>query len=317
MSASFSIPLLTTAGAVITGTYFGYVFSPLSDYNNLAAGLAEKDIPAFISCQLKVTAPSAIICLAVYAVMNLQIDSSVGSIQDSAVFVDEIGQIFKGGLINYLPLVIVLVIMLLRKPTLIAIFSGIVSGALLSIFYQGNSFSDVIGAIWSGASVSADNQLIASIFSRGGMQSMSGVSILFILAFCLMGILNTCNITEVIMAPVESKINGIFSAAIYTFAITFIINAMSASGITSCVIVLGFMLPVYMQKKIDVSILLTVTTIGGILATLVIPWHSNCVNPASFLGINPSDMITIIFAPWVAAIVCAVYLILKKLSLKN
>ena len=136
MSASFSIPSLITASAVISGTYFGYVFSPLSDYNNLACGLVEKDIVSFIVCQLKITAPSAAICLVIYYFINKNYAITLGNPQDTQLFVSEIENIFNTGIVNFVPLAIVLVIMFMRKPTLIAIISGIVSGGAVSVFYQ-------------------------------------------------------------------------------------------------------------------------------------------------------------------------------------
>ena len=317
MSASFSIPSLITASAVISGTYFGYVFSPLSDYNNLACGLVEKDIVSFIVCQLKITAPSAAICLVIYYFINKNYAITLGNPQDTQLFVSEIENIFNTGIINFVPLAIVLVIMFMRKPTLIAIISGIVSGGAVSVLYQGNSLADVIESMWTGAKFNGGNEIITAVFSRGGMQSMSGVCLLFILAFALMGALNTCGITEVIIKPVENRIKGVFSAAVYTLIITFAINAMSASGITSCVIVLGFMLPIYKSKNLDLSALMTTSTIGGILCTLMIPWHSNCINSASFLGVMPTDIITVMFAPAVAVVVCLVYLALSNFVVKK
>ena len=146
---------------------------------------------------------------------------------------------------------------------------------------------------------------------------MSGVSLLFILAFALMGVLNGCGITDVIIKPVQKRINGAISAAVYTLIITVVINAMSASAVTSCVIVIGFMLPVYQSKKLDVSILAITTTIGCLLCTLVIPWHSNCVNPAAFLGVAPTDMIKVVFAPAVMTAVSFIYFIANRILANN
>ena len=60
-----------------------------------------------------------------------------------------------------------------------------------------------------------------------------------------------------------------------------------------------------------------INIIGGILCTLVIPWHSNCINPASFLGVMPTDIITVMFAPAVAVVVCLVYLALSNFVVKK
>ena len=317
ISAGFSIPQLTAAGAVVTGTFFGYMLSPLSDYNNLACGLVEKDIMSFISCQLKATIPSAAICLGIYFCINRTFAFDNGSAQNTQFFVAEIEKIFRTGAVNFIPLVIVILIMIMRKPTLIAVLSGIISGMAVSVLYQGNTVSQVIDAMWSGAKFAAGEEIITSVFSRGGMQSMSGVSLLFILAFALMGVLNGCGITDVIIKPVQKRINGAISAAVYTLIITVVINAMSASAVTSCVIVIGFMLPVYQSKKLDVSILAITTTIGCLLCTLVIPWHSNCVNPAAFLGVAPTDMIKVVFAPAVMTAVSFIYFIANRILANN
>src|SRR5699024_6831807 len=63
---SMGIPAAMTAGAVISGAYFGDKMSPLSDTTNLASGLTETDLYEHIKNMFYTTVPGLVIALIVY-----------------------------------------------------------------------------------------------------------------------------------------------------------------------------------------------------------------------------------------------------------
>ena len=64
-----------TAGAVISGAYFGDKLSPLSDTTNLASAIAECDLFNHIKYLLYTTLPSIFLTMIVFTYFSLSIDS--------------------------------------------------------------------------------------------------------------------------------------------------------------------------------------------------------------------------------------------------
>lgn len=301
MAAGFSIDLAHCAGAIVTGTYFGYMISPVSDAENLLCGLLERDIMMDVKYQMIVVIPSALICLIIYYFIGSAMENTAGhdSIREIALLITHN---FKAGIINLFPIIVVIIMILVIKSTLISVLGGIASGIAVSIIYQKNSIISTIESMWFGPSLISESDFIREVFNNGGMKSMSDVVILFIMAFGLIGMLHKCGIVNSVISIFENKISGRLSATFYTVIISFIANFMSASSIASIVITVSMLMPVYEKEGLDRGDFARAVSIGGIICTLVIPWHSNAMNSASLLGIDSMLMISVMFAPMVAVL---------------
>ena len=70
---AFNIPPGMTAGAVISGAYFGDKLSPLSDTTNLAPAMAGTDLYSHIKYMTYTTLPTYIITLVVFIILSLSL----------------------------------------------------------------------------------------------------------------------------------------------------------------------------------------------------------------------------------------------------
>ena len=71
---AMGIPMGMTAGAILSGAYFGDKMSPLSDTTNLAAAMAGADLFTHIRYMLYTTVPTLIITLIVFTIISLQME---------------------------------------------------------------------------------------------------------------------------------------------------------------------------------------------------------------------------------------------------
>ena len=94
------LSIAVTAGAVISGAYFGDKMSPLSDTTNLAAGITQNDLFEHIRNMTWTTIPSIAIALLVYAMVGV---GSVGAdIGDSLILVQRsLSENFTLGLVAF------------------------------------------------------------------------------------------------------------------------------------------------------------------------------------------------------------------------
>ncbi|MEO6346781.1 MAG: Na+/H+ antiporter NhaC family protein, partial [Aquaticitalea sp.] len=74
IAEALGVPLGMTAGAVISGAYFGDKISPMSDTTNLAPAMAGTDLFTHIRYMLYTTIPTLIITLIVFIVIGLNLE---------------------------------------------------------------------------------------------------------------------------------------------------------------------------------------------------------------------------------------------------
>ena len=73
---AFNIPAGMTAGAVISGAYFGDKMSPLSDTTNLAPAMAGTDLYSHIKYMTYTTVPTYVITLVIFIILSFNLGIS-------------------------------------------------------------------------------------------------------------------------------------------------------------------------------------------------------------------------------------------------
>ena len=126
-----------TAGAVLSGAYFGDKMSPLSDTTNLAPAMAGTDVMTHVKFMLLPTGVTYVICLIFFGVLGF-LQHTSGAADLSAV--EEICGALQGRFtispILLLPPVVVIVAVALKVPAIPGIALGILSGAILGLIVQ-------------------------------------------------------------------------------------------------------------------------------------------------------------------------------------
>ncbi|HNU58906.1 MAG TPA: Na+/H+ antiporter NhaC family protein, partial [Aquaticitalea sp.] len=74
IAEALGVPLGMTAGAVVSGAYFGDKISPMSDTTNLAPAMAGTDLFTHIRYMLYTTTPTIIITLIVFIIIGLNLE---------------------------------------------------------------------------------------------------------------------------------------------------------------------------------------------------------------------------------------------------
>jgi NhaC family Na+:H+ antiporter len=124
-----------TAGAIISGAYFGDKISPLSETTNLAPAIAGTNLFEHIQYMLWTTVPSIIITLILFVVIGLGAD-----LPDTASGIEEmqglLQQEFNLGLHMLVPLLVLLTMAIKKVPAFPTVFIGALLGAVWAVFFQ-------------------------------------------------------------------------------------------------------------------------------------------------------------------------------------
>ncbi len=303
---SMGMDPLVVAAPIIGGAFFGDQFSPLSDSTNVAAGSVGVDLIESVKYQATTTVPSVIICSVIYYLWGMNLDTSKADLSVIQNVINGIDSSYKMGFVPLIPMLVVVVLLLRKVPSIPSILGGSITGYLVAWLYQGQSFSSVALSMWSGYKLHSSNAFIAKIFSRGGITSMSGTAFLFVFAFGLFGILSTAGIIDKVVEPLMNKVNSRTSGTLSTVVLGFVSNITSASGNFSFIFTGNLMTPVFVKKNLNKWDLTRAMSVGCLLTGLFVPWNSNPVTVCGFLGVDPQAMLPYMFIPVVSFIVLMV-----------
>lgn len=123
------VPLPAAAGAVCTGAFFGDKVSPLSDSPVITATVCEVPLMDGIRHALISTGPAYLISLVFYFVYGLRYSggSVGGEVYEDILFT--VSAEFWLSPVLLLPVLVVVVLILMKKPTIPTFIAGIAAGA--------------------------------------------------------------------------------------------------------------------------------------------------------------------------------------------
>lgn len=172
VAQGLGVPLPAAAGAVCTGAFFGDKVSPLSDSPVITATVCEVPLMDGIRHALISTGPAYLISLVFYFVYSLRYSGgSVGG----EVYEDILSTVsaeFWLSPVLLLPVLVVVVLILMKKPTIPTFIAGIAAGAVMAMLCQGVSLHDILTVMYSGFSADTGSDVVNSMLNRGGFTSM-------------------------------------------------------------------------------------------------------------------------------------------------
>lgn len=209
-----------TAGAIISGAYFGDKLSPLSDTTNLAPAMAGTDVMTHVKFMLVPTGITYVFALAAFALMPLAARfipgfehvlytgaKGVGDMSSASALGEAIKDNFTIHPLLLLPPVVVIVAIALKLPAIPGITLGVFAGAILGLIFQkGCTVGDILnvslggynlqeGYVFASTAYSeeirsgATDAVWALLEGRGGISSMGDTISLVLIAMMYGGVM--------------------------------------------------------------------------------------------------------------------------------
>ena len=214
------MPIGPTAGAILSGSYFGDKLSPLSDTTNLAPAMAGTDVFTHVKYMIKATVISygiALIFFAVYGFMHVS-SGNVDTSQATAIM-EGLDSMFNINPVLLLPPLIVILAIAFKIPAIPGITLGVIAGAILAPIFQGDlpifnadslevehigvTFGDILVCARNGFVCNTDVEAINSLLSTGGLMNMASSILMTVLAMMFGGIMEGTRQLETIVNPVS------------------------------------------------------------------------------------------------------------------
>ena len=300
VSMGLGISPAITAGAIVSGAYFGDKMSPLSDTTNLAAAVVETDLFDHIRHMAWTTGPSFIIALLIFTVIG--IGSEVSSDGETlAITMNALSQSYNITLLTLIPLGVVLFLAMRRVPPLPTILFGALLGGLTAIALQPEvvlEFADspetgaILGytkGVWlalaDGFVSSTGNAEVDNLLSRGGMSSMLTTIWLIISALAFGAVLEYAGMLGRLIKSAlnAAKSTGALIATVVGSCIG--VNIVAGEQYMAVVLPGKMFKAEFARRKLDSRNLSRTIEDAGTLTSPLVPWNTCGAYMAATLGV--------------------------------
>lgn len=295
IGTAMGMPTGMVAAAVITGALFGDKLSPLSDIPVLCTGLVEGDLFKNIKYNLWTSVPPFIISLVIFLFMGMRFDS--GNYDAAAVneVLETLSANFHISPLALLPAVAVVIMLVLKVPSVPAILGGSLVGTAVAVGYQGLSFKTALSCMYGGFSIETGVEVVDKLLNRGGLSSMMSSVYILIGAVILGGMLDAIGVINAFLAPIIPKLNSEKRIIGATFATAAFINLVGSAAWLSNILTSQLMLPIYKKNNMEPELLSRTMEDCYIFATIIFPWHAMTVYFTSVLGCTWSSYMPYLF----------------------
>lgn len=317
---TLGISLGMTAGAVLSGAYFGDKMSPLSDTTNLAPAMAGADLFDHIKYMSYTTVPSIVITLIVFIIIGFSIDTAGAvSISDKLTSINEAFNITP-----WLFVVPALVIFLIVKkaPPLIALLGGTLLGGVAALIFQPEivlnisgaekldfiaGYKGVMNAITVDTYVETSSAELNDLFSSGGMKGMLGTIWLIICAMVFGGVMDAIGALARISKAILNLFDSIFGLFASTVFSCITLNVTASDQYLAIVVPGKMYTKAFKDKGLAPENLSRTLEDSGTVTSVLVPWNTCGAYQSGVLGVPVVDYFVFAIFNWLSPIMTLIF----------
>ncbi|GAA5525003.1 malate-2H(+)/Na(+)-lactate antiporter [Microbulbifer aestuariivivens] len=298
IAAALGLSPAITAGAIISGAYFGDKMSPLSDTTNVAAAVTSNDLFLHIRHMLWTTMPAFLIALVAFAAFGLAADTGNASAADIQALLDALREEFNISLVSLLPLALLLFMAWRKIPAYPTLIIGALVGCLIALVFEpetarrlggdDGALAGIKGAWYSlfdGYKSTSSNENVAELLSKGGMSSMLNTVWLIVSAMAFGGAMERAGFLERIVGWTLSRVKSVGGLISTTVLTCFGMNAAAGDQYMSIIIPGRMFRDAYREKGLNSLNLSRTLEDSGTITSVLIPWNTCGAYMTATLGI--------------------------------
>ncbi|MFV8783583.1 Na+/H+ antiporter NhaC [Microbulbifer sp. SA54] len=287
-----------TAGAVISGAYFGDKMSPLSDTTNVAAAVTSNDLFLHIRHMLWTTIPAFTIALVIFAVIGLSGTSGQASATEIEQLLGALKDEFSISLVSLLPLVLLLFMAWRKIPAYPTLIVGALVGCLIAMIFEPNVTRQLAGgdgplslvkgawhSLFDGYKSTSSNGEVAELLSKGGMSSMLNTIWLIISAMAFGGVMERAGFLDCIVNRALAGVKTVGGLVTTTVLTCFGMNAASGDQFMAIIIPGRMFREAFADKGLHGLNLSRTLEDSGTITSVLIPWNTCGAYMSATLGI--------------------------------
>ncbi len=286
IASGLGIPAPVTAGAVLSGAYFGDKMSPLSDTTNLAPAMAGTDVFTHIKSMLKPTLIAYGLTLLIFGFLSLKYRGASADLSNVDLIANGLKETFTISPVLLLAPLVVIISIAKKLPAVPGIALGIIIAAILGPIYQGINFGDILSAGLNGYVSNTGLEAVDQLLTTGGLNNIMSSISLTIIAMMFGGIAEETGILEAIVKKFLHKIQSIVGLVISTILTCVFTNASMPEQYISIVVPGRMFKNEYKERNLDPTLLSSTLESGGTVTSAMIPWNTCGTYMSTVLGVS-------------------------------
>ena len=288
-----------TAGAIISGAYFGDKMSPLSDTTILASSSVGVDIFEHIRYMVLTTTPSILITLVIFLVAGL------GHGNEGALHVDEythgLSSTFNISAWTLLVPLITGILIAKKVPSLIVLFASSILAGITALILQPHILTQIAAdpslsttaalakgltvTYYGSTAIETGFDALNDLVSTGGMAGMLNTIWLIICAMCYGAVMVASGMIESITRMIISFVRTRLSLVASTVGTGIFLNLTTGDQFISIVLTADMFRDVYKKEGYEPRLLSRTCEDAATVTSVLVPWNTCGMTQATVLGV--------------------------------
>lgn len=307
ISEALGISAAWTAGAIISGAYFGDKMSPLSDTTILASSITGVDLFAHIRYMMYTTVPTFLITLIIFLVAGL--GNGEGTELHVAEYTEGLANTFNISLWTLLVPVLTGILIFRRVSSLIVLFTSAIMAGVMALILQPHILHQIANTeelstfmslmkglaitYYGATAVNTGSEALNDLVSTGGMAGMLNTIWLIVCAMCFGAVMVASGMIESITRVIIRMAKTRFSLVSTTVGTGFFLNITTGDQFISIVLTADMYRDAYRQQGYESRLLSRTTEDAATVTSVLVPWNTCGMTQAAVLGVP-----TLVYLPY-------------------
>lgn len=280
-----------TAGAIISGAYFGDKMSPLSDTTILASSSTGTDLFTHIRYMMLTTVPTFLITTVIFLVAGLGYGD--GAQLEVGEYTEGLERTFHISLWTLLVPLFTGVLIARRVPSLIVLFLSSVVAGVVALLFQPHILTEIGGGLVRGlaityygaTAVDTGNASLNELVSTGGMAGMLNTIWLILCAMCFGAVMVASGMIESLTRVIVSWVRHRVSLVSSTVGTGIFLNLTTGDQFISIVLTADIFKEVYDDQGYETRLLSRTCEDAATVTSVLIPWNTCGMTQSTVLGV--------------------------------
>jgi len=295
------------AGAIISGAYFGDKMSPLSDTTNLAPAMAGSTLFDHVKHMIYTTSVSLTVALIGFGILGAGYAGKELDVSNINAILELMKQNFNINPLLLLVPIIVIVMVAKKMPAIPGLFIGTILGGLAAMLFQGASFAVVMDAMQNGVVSETGNEVLDTLLTRGGYQSMMWTISLILAALTFGGTLEKTGMLESIGKVVLKYAKSTGALVTATILTSIITNIMAGDQYLAIVLPGKMYKEEFHKRGLAPRNLSRCLEDAGTLTSPLVPWNTCGAAMSTYLGVATIEYLPYCFLNLINPIVSIIF----------
>ena len=307
ISEALDIDVAWTAGAIISGAYFGDKMSPLSDTTILASSVSGTDLFVHIRYMMYTTVPTFLITLIIFLIVGFGHDE--GTDMQVAEYTEGLDHTFNISLWTLLVPILTAVLIAKRVPSVITLFASAIMAGITALILQPhilhqiadtNEVSSIMSLFkglaityYGATAIDTGHAALNDLVSTGGMAGMLNTIWLILCAMCFGSCMVASGMIESLTRVIIRMAHNRFTLVGTTACSGLFLNITTGDQFISIVLTANMYRNAYRQQGYESRLLSRTTEDVATVTSVLIPWSTCGMTQAAVLGIP-----TLVYLPY-------------------